>query len=79
MKPGKIINKTKGPVKTGPTGPSAVGTKKKPTAKQAKMGHAKVAQKAPAVPCSLGHPTQLVHYNRLGNMHQWCPTCRGVV
>ena len=79
MKPGKIIDKTKGPSKTAAPTAAISAAKKKPTAKQAKMGHAKVAQKAPAVPCSLGHPTQLVHYNRLGNMHQWCPTCRGVV
>jgi hypothetical protein len=43
------------------------------------MGHEKVTQKASAILCGKGHPTQYVHYNRLGNMKRWCPSCQGVV
>ena len=70
MKPGKVIDKTKGPVKVA--GPSKAA---KP-AKQSKMGHAKKAQALVLPPCPKGHPTQTVHYTLLGNMRRWCPTCQ---
>ena len=76
MKPGKIVDKTKGPVKT--TGPVVVTTAKK-VAKQAKMGHAKKAAIVLMEPCAQGHPTKLVHFMNLRDMRRWCPTCQEVI
>ena len=76
MKPGKVVDKTKGPVKVGP---AVAPTKKVATKGQARMGHAKVKQIAPVVLCGQGHPVQIVHYNLLRTMRKWCPTCQETV
>lgn len=77
-----VVDKSR-PTKGGSTLSKTSSTASKPVEKkskgQAKMGHVKVTQKAPAILCDKGHPTQLVHYNKLGAIARWCPACQGVV
>ena len=75
MKQGKVIDKTKGPVKTA--APSVV-SKKTAAAKARKMGREVKVKAAALPPCSLGHPVIWVHYNYLSTMRKWCGTCQQV-
>lgn len=73
----KLIDKMKGP-KTAP--PVATTTKKSAAAKARKMGaRDKIKSTSAPVPCSQGHPTQIVHFNYLRNMRRWCPSCLEVI
>ena len=69
MKPGKVIDKTKGPVKVA----AVTSAAKKPVAK--KRADSTKVKAAALPPCLKGHPVIWVHYNSLSAMRKWCGTC----
>jgi len=77
----KLLDKSKGPVKTAASSTTtAAGKKKSVAAKARKMGaREKVGVRAPTVLCPQGHPTHIVHHTYLGCMRRWCPTCLEVI
>ena len=69
MKPGKVIDKTKGPVKLAAP---AISTKKPVAKKRADSTKVKAAA---LPPCPHGHIVIWVHYGVLATMRKWCGTC----